>query len=109
MNDWYHAGCHRTCSTLHTYRPGMCAHAHETPEPRVTFLRPGGEPGVIGSVTYNTRELADVIAPALRGVRITLGPNSLAALEHGNTLTLTGGEIDALALEAAHAIIEDIR
>jgi len=109
MNDWYQAGCHRTCSTLHTYRHGMCAHSHETPEPQITLLRRGQNPGDIVSLTYNTRELADVIAPALRGVRITLGPNSLAALKNGNILTLSGGEIDALALEAAHAIIEDIR
>lgn len=109
MNDWYHAGCHRTCSTLHTYRPGMCAHAHETPEPQITLLRRGTNPGDIVTLTYNLRELADVIAPALKNVRIALGPNSLKALEHGNTLTLSGGEIDALALEAAHAIIEDIR
>jgi hypothetical protein len=108
MNDF--DGCRKSCqnSGAHSLVHGECEHGIP-PEPKVTLLRPDKRPGDIVSLTYNLRELADVIAPALKNVRIALGPNSLKALEHGNTLTLSGGEIDALALEAAHAIIEDIR
>jgi len=43
-------------------------------------------------------QLRDRIAAAIASVTITIGPNSLALLEHGHTLGLTGGEIDAMAL-----------
>ena len=98
-------GCRRSCrnSGTHSFVHGDCERAIP-PESAITLLRHDGD-GHIVTLTYTVRELADLIAPALRNVRITLGPNSLAALANGNTLTLSGGEIDSLALEAAHTLI----
>jgi hypothetical protein len=103
MNDF--DGCRRSCrnSGTHSFVHGDCEQGIP-PEPVITLLRHDGD-GHIVTLTYTVRELADVITPALRNVRIALGPNSLAALESGHTLTLSGGEIDSLALEAAHALI----
>jgi hypothetical protein len=70
----------------------------------VIVTEPTGE-CFIAFDTYTLEGLADIIEPALENVRIHLGPNSLAAIRNGNTLTLTSGEVRALALEAAHAII----
>lgn len=47
-----------------------------------------------------TADLRQRIANAIASVTITIGPNSLALLKAGNTLGLTGGEIDAMALSA---------
>jgi hypothetical protein len=102
-------GCHIACRTTgqHTNRYGHCAQAPK-PEPSVSMsvivTEPDGS-SFIGFDTYTTQGLADIIEPALRNVRIHLGPNSLAAIRSGNILTLTSGEVRSLALEAAHAII----
>jgi len=87
--------------------PGECEKA-PMPEPTVSMsaiaVEPSGETCIVFD-TYDLEGLADLIEPALRNVKIRLGPNSLAAIRHGNTLTLTSGELRAMALEAAHAII----
>jgi hypothetical protein len=102
-------GCNITCRTAgkHTQVHGSCERA-VAPEPTISLLVT--VPGVddmpaIAFDTYTVEGLADLIEPAVRNVRIQLGPNSLAAIRNGNTLTLTSGEVRALALEAAHAII----
>lgn len=102
-------GCRRDCRRYweHTYIHGECEKGVR-PEPTVSLSRSGtGDDGerVISFDTYTTEGLADLIEPALKAVKVTLGPNSLTALEHGAHLTLTSGEIRAMALEAAHAII----
>jgi len=103
-------GCSRDCrkAGAHTRVWGRCEHA-TPPEPTVSMARvieaEDNFPCMVGFDTYTLEGLADLIEPALKDVKITLGPNSLMALEHGNTLGLTGGELRALALEAAYAII----
>lgn len=109
MNSDDFDGCSRDCCDLgiHTDIWGRCEKAPQ-PEPTVSMSAVAEDPdghSYIAFDTYNLEGLADLIEPALRGVKITLGPNSLTALRHGNVLALTSGEIRALALEAAHAII----
>lgn len=102
-------GCRKFCRNRgeHTRVHGECEHA-PVPEPTVSMsvvVRDEDGTSYIAFDTYTTEGLADLIEPALKNVRIALGPNSLTALRHGNTLTLTSGEVRSLALEAAHAII----
>jgi hypothetical protein len=102
-------GCRRICRTRgdHTRVQGECEHAL-VPEPTVSMsvvVRENDGTSYIAFDTYTTEGLADLIEPALKGVKIRLGPNSLTALRNGNELALTGGELRSLALEAAHAII----
>jgi hypothetical protein len=102
-------GCSLECSRQneHTKVYGDCEKGVK-PEATVTLsvvLPHLDDVPSIGFETYTVEGLADLIEPALRGVRIEIGPNSLTAIEHGNVLTLTGGEIRSMALEAAHAII----
>ena len=102
-------GCNITCraSGQHTNKHGYCALAPK-PEPTVSMsviVTEDDGTSFVAFDTYTTEGLADVIEPALRGVRIALGPNSLAALKHGNVLSLTTGELRSVALQAAHAVI----
>jgi len=51
------------------------------------------------------RALADRIEPALREVKIMLGPNSLKILRDGGRVPLSGGELDSLAVAAAQVTV----
>ncbi|MEV6547952.1 hypothetical protein AB0M57_04490 [Streptomyces sp. NPDC051597] len=67
-----------------------------------------GEPGIVTDA-LTLDELRDRIEAALRAVPIRLGPNALAQLERGQPVRLSGGEYAAMALEAAHDLINDDR
>ena len=102
-------GCRRSCrlAGAHTLVRGECEHAPE-PEPTVSmsvvFDDTDGHKS-IGFDTYTVQQLAELLEPALRRVTVRLGPNSLAMLERGEPVGLSGGEYADLAREAAHAIV----
>jgi hypothetical protein len=102
-------GCHLSCRKAgkHTYTWTRCELA-SPPPPTVSMTHITTEDDGSSHIkfdTYTVEGLADLIEPALKNVKVTFGPNSIALLEKGNTLRLSGGELRALALEAAHAII----
>ncbi|BFP50126.1 hypothetical protein KCMC57_64940 (plasmid) [Kitasatospora sp. CMC57] len=106
-------GCARSCrkTRSHTLLWGDCAHAPESarPEPLVTIggvqSAADGHPSIVlRSVPVS--ELAERIEKALRSVQITLGPKSLALLEDGHQMHLTGGEYSAMALAVAMDLAE---
>ncbi|MGW4493806.1 hypothetical protein [Streptomyces sp. NPDC004376] len=102
-------GCNSECRRAgqHSLRWGGCEYA-EKPEPTAeickTYTDIDGYPS-IGYDSYTVEQLAELIEPALRRVGIRLGPNALALLERGQTVSPSGGEYANLAREAAHAII----
>jgi len=109
-------GCARSCrkTRTHTLLWGDCAHAPESarPEPRVSFFRHGtdadGMPAIL-TESLTVSDLAERVEKALRGVGITLGPNSLRLLEDGHRMHLTGGEYSAMALAVAMDLAEGDR
>lgn len=102
-------GCGRRCrkNLAHTLVYGECEQA-PPPEPTVSmskiFKDTDGYPS-IGFDAFTVQQLADLIEPALRRVALRLGPNALAMLQRGETVSLSGGEYADLAREAAHAIV----
>jgi hypothetical protein len=69
--DWYERGCKRSCSEQHTYAWGDCDLAPESarPEPTVSMsyiYRDTDGYNSIGSDSYTTRELANLIEQAFR-------------------------------------------
>jgi hypothetical protein len=104
-------GCWWECrkAGAHTLRWGSCEHAPE-PEKTVSisrvYLDHDGQPS-IGFDTFTVTDLAARIEAALRTVPIRLGPNALAMLQRGDTVSLSGGEYAAMALAAAVALAED--
>ncbi|MBC2903180.1 hypothetical protein [Streptomyces cupreus] len=114
MNDQPHTaidfdGCNRKCrrAGAHTLVWGECEHATE-PEPTVSLSRvykaTDGLPA-IGFDTYTVPQLAELIEPALRTIKIHLGPNARVLLERGETVGLSVGEYASLALAAADAVV----
>jgi hypothetical protein len=103
-------GCNPECrkSRKHTLRWGGCEHAPK-PEPTVSmskiYMDPEDGYPSIGFDAYTAAELAELIEPALRTINIRLGPNALALLERGQTVSLSAGEYVSMALAAADAII----
>lgn len=95
----------------HTYAWGLCAHAPESarPEPRIsllgTYLDVDGEMS-IGTTSFTLTEMAAKIEASLREVKVSLGPNALGILERGGTVTLSGGEYQAMALTVAAMLAE---
>jgi hypothetical protein len=102
-------GCGRKCRLTgkHTLVWGECEHASK-PEPTVSlskiFKDTDGYPS-IGYDEYTVQRLADLIEPALRNVQVRLGPNALAMLQRGETVSLSGGEYADLAREAAYSVV----
>lgn len=102
-------GCYRACRIKqeHTLEWGGCEYA-APPEPSVSmskvFTDTDGYPS-IGFDSYTVPQLAELIEPALRTIRIHLGPNAVALLERGQTVSLSAGEYSSLALAAADAIV----
>jgi hypothetical protein len=102
-------GCNVGCRIKgkHTLQWGLCEHAVR-PEPAVSMtkiVRVADGYNTVGHDTYTVAQLAELIEPAFREVGIRLGPNALAQLQRGEQVTLSGGEINTLALAAAHAIV----
>lgn len=107
-------GCSRACRPRnkpwgHTAVWGECAYA-TPPEPCINigprpYLAADGEMS-IGYDTYTVTELADKIEAALRTMPIRFGPNALAILQAGGTVSLSGGEYAAMALEVATMLSE---
>lgn len=102
-------GCHRDCRRkgAHTLRWGGCEHAPR-PEPAVSMskvYRDTDGHNSIGFDSYTVPELAELIEPALRTIKIRLGPNALAMLERGEEVRLSVGEYVSMALAAADAIV----
>lgn len=103
-------GCNSDCRRrgTHTMLWGGCEHAME-PEPTVSlskvYLDTDGY-NSIGFDTYTVPQLADLIEPALRGLKIRLGPNALAMLERGEPINLSGGEYADLARAAAQSVFD---
>jgi hypothetical protein len=64
-----------------------------------------GATEAVASSVEALQDLADLIEPALREVRIRFGPNALAMLQRGEQVGLSFGEYASLARAAAHAII----
>ncbi|MCI3279182.1 hypothetical protein [Streptomyces cylindrosporus] len=102
-------GCHRACRAKgkHSLIWGGCEHA-TPPEPTVSmsvvYDDTDGHKS-IGFDMYTVPQLAELIEPALRTIRIRLGPNALALLERGQEVQLSAGEYASLALAAADAIM----
>lgn len=108
--DWYDAGCARDCTEQHTYTWGRCALASESarPEPTVSMsvvYDAADGHKAIGFDKYTVPQLAELIEPALRTIKIRLGPNARSMLERGDEVRLTAGEYASLALAAADAIV----
>ncbi|MFI9331950.1 hypothetical protein ACIGZJ_30965 [Kitasatospora sp. NPDC052868] len=107
-------GCARACrqAITHTYAWGDCAYAPESarPEPRIsiprTFRDTDGKMS-IGFDTYTAAELAARIERSLRTVDVRLGQNSVAILQRGGTVGLSGGEYAAMALAVAMDLVEE--
>ncbi|MET9222388.1 hypothetical protein ABZX65_26990 [Streptomyces sp. NPDC003300] len=103
-------GCSRDCRTsgVHTLTWGRCEYAAEA-EPAVTLMRTrlmdDGMPAIVGD-RLTVTELADLIEPALRQVRVHFGPNALAMLHRGEAVGLSGGEYADLARAAAEAVAQ---
>lgn len=106
-NDF--AGCHRECRIKgrHSRVYGGCEFGIK-PEPTVNmskvFIDTDGYPS-IGYDSYTVDRLTDLIEPALKDITVHLGPNSSAAVRRGEPFRLSGGEIWAIARQAAHAIV----
>lgn len=102
-------GCHRECRTKgkHSRVWGGCEFGIK-PEPTVNmskvFTDTDGYPS-IGYDSYTVDQLTDLIEPALKGITVHLGPNSSAAARRGEPFRLSGGEVWAIARQAAHAIV----
>lgn len=106
-------GCARSCrkTRQHTFLWGDCEHAPESarPEPHVTIggtqIAADGYPSIVlQSVPVSV--LAERIEKAMRTVPIVLGSKSLALLEGGHRMHLTGGEYSAMALAVAMDLAE---
>jgi hypothetical protein len=103
-------GCNTECRKTgsHTLRWGGCENAVK-PEPTVSMsmIYKDPEDGYpsIGFDSYTVAQLAELIEPALHRVTVRIGPNALAMLQRGESVSLSGGEYADLAREAAHAIV----
>lgn len=102
-------GCNSECRKAgkHTLNWGRCEHAIP-PEPTVSmsvvYDDTDGHKS-IGFDTYTVPQLAELIEPALRTIKICIGPNARALLERGQEVRLSAGEYASLALAAADAIV----
>lgn len=102
-------GCHRECRVKgkHSRVWGGCEFGIK-PEPTVSmskvYTAGDGYPS-IGYDSYTVDQLTDLIEPALKGLTVRLGPNSSAAVQRGEPFRLSGGEMWAVARQAAHAIV----
>jgi hypothetical protein len=108
-DDTDFTGCHRECRIKgkHSRVWGGCEFGIK-PEPTVNmskvFTDTDGYPS-IGYDSYTVDQLTDLIEPALKGITVHLGPNSSAAARRGEPFRLSGGEMWAIARQAAHAIV----
>lgn len=102
-------GCHRECRVKgrHSRVYGGCEFGVK-PEPTVSMshvFRDTDGQNSIGFDQYTVDQLTELIEPALKGFTVRLGPNSTAAARRGEPFRLSGGEMWAVARQAAHAII----
>lgn len=103
-------GCHRECRIKgeHSRVWGGCEFGIR-PEPTVSMSKVYTDAGdgypSIGYDSYTVDQLTDLIEPALKGITVHLGPNSSAAARQGEPFRLSGGEVWAIARQAAHAIV----
>lgn len=102
-------GCHRECRIKGKHSLVWCGCEFGVrPEPTVSMsvvFRDTDGQNSIGYDRYTIGELADLIEPALDGITMRLGPNSLAAVRRGESFRLSGGERWAIARQAASAVV----
>lgn len=112
MSDTEFDGCSRTCRKMarHTMVEGQCEHAPR-PEPSVSMSKIIRGPDGFDAISFDTYTIdglaADVIEPALRGIRMSLGPDMTEAALRGESILPFGEEGSGLEVARwiARAII----